>query len=149
MYSKGGILLFYKRCYASKTSYKPIQTIKRSVEISRANNIESQFNWVWINKPDMIQKEIEALEILISIKKKNSEPYVKLLKKEREIYLDDLQRQLDELFIKFEWQEKHQDLDLNERIKEFEKIIVTLSSTEAEPYKNLLKTYKKWLIYGL
>ena len=132
-------------------NFKTRKIIKRhlNVEFNRATNIEKQFNWLRINKPDMVQKQTESLKILISLKNIKAKPYIKLLDKEKVNNLYDLEEHLEELSIKLAWQEKYQHLSINERIEELEKLIKTLPDEEATPYKNLLKTYNKWLIYGI
>ncbi len=63
--------------------------------------------------------------------------------------LNDLQRQLDELSVKFEWQEKHESLTIDEKIKELEKLINTLDEDKAYPYVNLYKSYKRFKRWGI
>ena len=58
------------------------------------------------------------------------------------IILDDLQRQLDELFVKIEWQRKHESLSYDERMEKLISLINTLDDDEAYPYVKLYESYK-------
>ncbi len=126
-------------------------TIKNIVntETDRVDIIKEQFNWIRNNKPDMLPEQFLALKSLISQNPKNVENYIKLLEKEKLIYLKDIQKQLNELNIKLKWQEQQYDLDFNERIKELEKLIETLPDDEKLPYKSLIKAYQDFIKIGI
>lgn len=126
-------------------------TIKNIVatETDRVEIIKEQFQWIRNNKPDMLLDQFSALKSLISQNPENVENYIKLLEQERLIYLKDIQKQLDELNIKLKWQERHHDLDFNERIKELEKLIETLPDDEKLPYKNLIRAYQDFIKMGI
>ena len=126
-------------------------TIKNIVntETDRVDIIKEQFNWIRNNKPDMLPEQFLALKSLISQNPKNVENYIKLLEKEKLIYLKDIQKQLNELNIKLKWQEQQYDLDFNERIKELEKLIETLPDDEKSPYKSLIKAYQDFIKIGI
>jgi hypothetical protein len=70
-------------------------TIKNIVntETDRVDIIKEQFNWIRNNKPDMLPEQFLALKSLISQNPKNVENYIKLLEKEKLIYLKDIQKQ--------------------------------------------------------
>lgn len=126
-------------------------TIKNIVntETDRADIIKEQFNWIRNNKPDMLPEQFLALKSLISQNPKNVENYIKLLEKEKLIYLKDIQKQLNELNIKLKWQEQQYDLDFNERIKELGKLIETLPDDEKLAYKSLIKAYQDFIKIGI
>lgn len=63
--------------------------------------------------------------------------------------MDDLQRQLDELSIKFKWQAEHENLTLDERMVELEKLIETLPDNEAIPYVHLYQSYERFKRWGI
>ncbi len=61
------------------------------------------------------------------------------------IILEDIQRQLEELHVKFKWQEDNKEFNLLEKISILEELIKTLPENEVLPYKKLLKAYKRFL----
>ncbi len=63
--------------------------------------------------------------------------------------MDDLQRQLDELSVKFKWQAEHENLTIAERISELEKLIEKLSDDEAIPYIHLYESYERFKRWGI
>lgn len=65
------------------------------------------------------------------------------------IILDDLQRQLDELSIKFEWQENNKNLTTDERIENLKNLIDILDDDEAYPYVKLYENYERFKRFGI
>ena len=65
------------------------------------------------------------------------------------IILDDLQRQLDELSIKFEWQENNKNLTTDERIENLKNLIDILDDDEAYPYVKLYESYERFKRFGI
>ncbi len=63
--------------------------------------------------------------------------------------MDDLQRQLDELSIKFKWQAEHENLTLDERMSELKKLIEILPDDESIPYVHLYKSYERFKRLGI
>ncbi len=62
--------------------------------------------------------------------------------------MDDLQRQLDELSIKFEWQENNKNLTTDERIENLKNLIDILDD-EAYPYVKLYESYERFKRFGI
>lgn len=65
------------------------------------------------------------------------------------IILNDLQKQLDELSIKFEWQEKNQNLTIDQRLQKLKELIDVLDDDEAYPYVKLYETYARFKHLGI
>jgi len=63
--------------------------------------------------------------------------------------LDDLQRQLDELSIKFEWQENNKNLTIDKRIEKLKNLIDILDDDEAYPYVKFYETYARFKHLGI